>query len=116
MTLRASDIILEQKLKIIRRNLTLLDTFFEDYSDLFEWVRPSAGAIAFVKFKGPLRSDELGERLAKSGISIKPAYVFTGESTRYQDYFRIGFGEKGMPKALKALIDFVEEHKQAFPL
>jgi len=114
MTLRASDIILEQRLTIIRRNLALLDKFFQDYGDLFEWVRPNAGAIAFVKFKGPLSSDELGDKLAKSGISIKPAYVFTGDYKNHQDYFRIGYGEAVMPRALAALIDFVEENKQAW--
>lgn len=114
MTLRASDIILDQKLKIIKQNLILLDQFFEDYSDLFEWVRPTAGAIGFVKFKGPLTADELGQQLAESGISIKPAYVFTGDSTSYEDYFRIGFGEVVMPKALKAVIDFVEVNKEVW--
>ena len=114
MTLRASDIILQTRLNIIRRNLALLDKFFEDYGDLFEWNRPNAGAIAFVKFKGPLNSDELGYELAKSGISIKPAYVFTGDYTSHQDYFRIGYGEELMPKALAALVNFVEEHKRAW--
>ena len=111
MTLRASDIILEEKLIIIRHNLTLLDKFIEDYNDLFEWVHPNAGAIAFVKFKGPLTSEELGERLAESGISIKPAYVFTSDTSGYEDYFRIGYGEELMPMALRALVDFVEENK-----
>jgi aspartate/methionine/tyrosine aminotransferase len=114
MTLRASDVILEKRLNIIRRNLALLDKFLADHSDLFEWVRPTAGAIAFVKFKGPLSSNELGDELAKSGISIKPAYVFTGDYINHQDYFRIGYGEEVMPKALAALNDFVEENKQAW--
>jgi len=114
MTLRASDIILEKRLNIIRRNLALLDQFIEDHGDLFEWVRPNAGAIAFVKFKGPLRSDELGEQLARSGISIKPAYVFTGDGTTHQQYFRIGYGEEIMPRALRALIEFVEKKKRAW--
>ena len=114
MTLRASDIILERRMNIIRRNLALLDKFIEDYSDLFEWVRPNAGAIAFVKFKGPLRSDELGDKLAESGISIKPAYVFTGDYTNHQAYFRVGYGEEVMPGALTALINFVEDNKRAW--
>ena len=114
MTLRASDIIVERNLKIIRRNVSLLDKFFENYADLFEWIRPKAGAIAFVKFKGPLTSDQLGEALAKSGISIKPAYVFSDDHSGFSDYFRIGYGEEKMPKALEALIGFVEENKQAW--
>jgi aspartate/methionine/tyrosine aminotransferase len=114
MTLRASDIILERRMSIIRRNLALLDQFIEDYGDLFEWVRPNAGAIAFVKFKGPLKSDELGDKLAESGISIKPAYVFTGDYTNHQAYFRVGYGEEVMPGALTALKDFVENNKRAW--
>ena len=86
--------------------------FVEKYSNFFEWVRPNAGAIAFMKFKGPMNSDELGEILAKSGISIKPAYVFADDSDYFEDYFRIGYGEKIMPRALQALIDFVEEHRE----
>jgi aspartate/methionine/tyrosine aminotransferase len=111
MTLRVSDKILEKNLKIIRHNLELLDRFMEKYSDLFEWVRPKAGAVAYVKFTGPMTSDELGEQLSKSGISIKPAYVFSEYGTGDSDYFRIGYGEKIMPEALKALSDHVEMHK-----
>ena len=111
MTLRASDIILKKNLGIILHNLALLDAFFEAYTDLFEWVRPKAGAIGFVKFKGPFSAEELGEQLAKAGISIKPAYVFSKDSKDYDQYFRIGFGESIMPEALNALIGFVENHK-----
>ena len=114
MTLRASDQILERNLKIIKYNITLLDQFIEKYSDLFEWVRPNAGAICYVKFKGPLSSDELGTELAKAGISIKPSYVFSEESIYDSDYFRVGFGEKIMPKALDALSQFVENHKEGW--
>ena len=69
-------------------------------------------SIAFVKFKGPLTADQLGDRLAESGISIKPAYVFMTDTKGYEDYFRIGYGEQNMPRALAALIDFVEAHKE----
>lgn len=114
MTLRASDKILEKNLNIIRHNFKLLDQFIEKYSDLFEWVRPNAGAVAYVKFKGPLTSDELGEQLAESGISIKPAYVFSEYGTDDSGYFRVGYGEKIMPKALEALTDYVEAHKETW--
>jgi hypothetical protein len=55
----------------------LLDGFFESYSDFFQWVRPTAGAVGYVKFSGPMSSSELGKALADAGISIKPAYVFS---------------------------------------
>lgn len=65
------------------------DDFMETYADLFEWVRPQAGAIAFIKFKGPMSSEEFGAQLAKAGIGIKPAYCFTDVVTDEIDYFRV---------------------------
>jgi len=114
MTLRASDTILKKNLTIIKKNLQLLDTFIEKYSDLFEWVRPTASTVGFVKFKGPLTSEELGEQLAQAGVSIKPAYVFMDDVSEYKDYFRISFGESVMPRTLQALTDFVEQRKCAW--
>jgi DNA-binding transcriptional MocR family regulator len=114
MVLRSSDEILSRNLVIIRRNLALLDAFFEAYEDLFAWVRPKAGAIAFVRFKGPLSSEELGVELAHASISIKPAYVFTKDLARYGDYFRIGYGEEAMPAALEAFTQFVEERAEGW--
>ena len=94
--------------------LALLDAFFAAYEDLFAWVRPKAGAIAFVRFKGPLSSEELGVEMARASISVKPAYVFTQDLARYGDYFRIGYGEESMPAALEALTQFVEERAEAW--
>ncbi len=111
MTLRASESILKKNVVIIQDNLHLLDRFMEKYQDLFEWVRPTASTVGFVKFKGPLSSEELSEQLVRVGISIKPAYVFTDNVREYNDYCRIGFGEKVMPRALEALEHFVEKNR-----
>lgn len=114
MVLRASDVILEKNLRIIRDNFRLLERFMEQYQDLFEWVRPKAGAIAFIKFKGPLSSSELGGQLVKAGIGIKPAYCFTDVVTTEKDCFRIGYGESRFPNALNALTAFVEQNKNTW--
>lgn len=112
MVLRASDVILQDRLEIIRHNKALLQEVIEQkYSDLFEWQRPNAGAIAFVKFKGPLTTEELGDFLASRGISIKPAYCFSEQVSTDIDYFRVGFGERKMPQALEAFVAVVEECK-----
>lgn len=84
------------------------------YADLFEWVRPKAGAIAFLRFKGPLSSATLGEQLAEAGIGVKPAYCFTDAVTPGTDFFRVGYGEANMPVALDALVAFVEARKHAW--
>ena len=116
MVLRASHVILAKNVGILRRNVDLLRDFLQRYRDLFEWVPPVAGAIAFIKFKGPLSSQEFGARLAReAGVSIKPAYCFSNAVTPDIDYFRVGFGEEQVfPQALEALTRFVEEHQQAW--
>ena len=83
-------------------------SFFKTYAEFFEWSRPKAGSVGFVKFKGPFSSEELGSQLAKAGISIKPAYVFADNTESFDQYFRIGFGESKMPQTLNALTKFVE--------
>ena len=114
MVLRASDVILDKNLGILRRNLSLLEAFVARYRDLFAWVKPRAGAIAALRFLGPMTSAELGKELAGEGISIKPAYCFAdGASVEEErDYFRVGFGEEVMPAALEALRTFVEARKE----
>ncbi len=117
MVLRVSDAILKERRAIISKNKALLQDFIEkQHSEWFEWVRPNAGAIAFVKFKGPLTSAELGQYLAQDGISIKPAYCFVDdeEAGEAEDYFRVGFGEKKMPLALEALGEFVIRHEESW--
>ena len=111
MVLRCSDWILERNIRIIRRNKELLEGFMAKYADLFAWVPPRAGAIAAIRFLGPLASAELGEELATEGIGIKPAYCFADKVVQERDYFRVGFGEDKMPAALEALELFVERRK-----
>lgn len=110
MALRSSDAILAKNMKIIRHNVQLLTQFVETYSDYFEWVPPSAGAICYIRFKGPLSSEELGRQLAEYGVGMKPAYVFSDDELD-SGYFRVGYGEAVFPKALEALTKFVEAKK-----
>ena len=112
MVLRASDAILARNLRLIRRNLALLTAFVERHADLFEWVPPTAGAIAFIKFKGPLSSSELGAELAAAGIGMKPAYCFADVVTPDIDYFRVGFGEAALPRSLEALERFARREAE----
>ena len=84
MTLRADKLIREKNMQIIQSNLQLLDQFMERYSEWFEWVRPVASTVGFVKFKGPFSSEELGRQLAAAGISMKPAYAFAEDISDYK--------------------------------
>ena len=116
MVLRVSETILNERRDVILRNKALLQDLIENkYKEWFEWIRPNAGAIAFVKFKGPWTSAELGKHLAEAGVSIKPAYCFTDlVDGEVEDYFRVGFGETKMPLALEALGKFVDANGESW--
>jgi len=116
MVLRAHERIVERNMDIIRANLALLTQFMADYEEFFHWIPPTAGAIAALRFQGPLSSRELGDALAANGIGIKPAYCFQNVDDSDtidpdKDYFRVGFGEANIPSALEAFRRFVEENK-----
>ena len=126
MVLSVSEIILKERMGIILENKGKLVDFIEgEFREWFEWSRPNAGAIAFVKFKGPWTSEVLGKHLAEeAGISIKPAYCFADDTTAaggggggcggVENYFRIGYGEKKIAPALEALREFVVAHEAAW--
>ena len=120
MVLKVSDRILKERMEIILNNKAKLIDFIENkYSEWFEWKRPNAGAIAFVKCKLPgITSEELGNQLAATGISIKPAYVFATSPSNdgVECYFRIGFGERKMLLALEALEEFVKANEDGWRL
>jgi len=110
MALRTKDAIVGRNMDIIRENLALLDRYFADNSDLFEWVRPKAGGTGFVKFKGPLSGDELAAQLKAAGILVFGPSIFDcGEELK--QYIRVGFSRRTMPAALKAFAVFVDQHR-----
>jgi len=111
MVLKESDRILQRNIDIIRTNVKKLAGLISRHHKWFRWVRPTAGAIAFIKFLGPLTSAELGSLLAAEGIGIKPAYCFSQTVTPDVDFFRVGFGEKCAALALDALESFVCRHE-----
>ena len=98
------DDIIERHLKRIGRNLNLLDEFFAQHSDKFEWVRPKAGTICMPKLITGEDSTAFCDRTRKeSEVLFAPSRLFDYESL----HFRLGFGRENMPKALKAFDDFL---------
>jgi len=107
IALNNKDAILERNNKIVADNLKLLDEFFLEYNDLFQWVRPQGGCVGFVKYKGPGSIESFCERLVnKQNVLLMPASIYDYESK----HFRIGFGRKNMPQCLVQLKEFLS-HK-----
>ncbi|MHB8055937.1 MAG: aminotransferase class I/II-fold pyridoxal phosphate-dependent enzyme [Candidatus Aminicenantales bacterium] len=109
MGLRAKGWILKRNLGLIKSNLKLLDTFFGEHADLFEWNKPKAGPIGFPRLKSDTNVAAFcANLLAKKGVLLLPAdqYGFEGNN------FRVGFARRNMPKALEKLREYVDENPQ----
>ena len=104
ISLRNKDKILKRNNHIVENNLKLLDQFFIDYNNLFEWIRPQGGCVGFVKYKGADSIESFCERLvSKQNVLLMPASIYDYHS----NHFRIGFGRKNMPQCLDQLKAFL---------
>lgn len=105
IALRAKEKIIAMHLARIQRNLATLDKFFAAHRDLFEWVRPRAGTIAFPRYKGPQSAWDFCQQVVKeANIMLLPSTVYD-----YDDHhFRLGFGRENMPEALEKLREYLE--------
>ena len=86
--------------------MPLLDSFFERRSDLFEWVKPNASPIGFVRYK-PQR-DVLSfceDVVGNAGVLLLPGTVY--DQPRH---IRFGYGRRNMPEALAQFSAYLSAH------
>ncbi len=104
VALRHREALLKRNLEIVRRNLALLDTFFKKRANLFDWVRPNAATIGFVRFK-PARNIQqfCDDVVTKSGVMLLPGNVYDEPQ-----HIRFGYGRKNIPEALEQFDAYLE--------
>jgi len=107
--------ILAKNLALMRRNIAKLDSFFADYSKLFDWSHPDGSCIAYPKFTGRGGVDAFCADLVEdSGVLLLPASIYTSElMATPEGHFRIGFGRKGIEEGLSAFRDYLERKHNA---
>ncbi len=90
--------ILARTRKIIQTNLPLLEECMDEYSHLFHYTRPVAGAIAYFEYDFPINSTTLIDRLRKESSAL----LVPGEQFGLDKGIRTGFGYD-IQKTLKGL-------------
>jgi aspartate/methionine/tyrosine aminotransferase len=82
------DEILQRTRTIIGNNLQVFEEWLAKHTDIFDYARPVAGAIATIKYRLPIASEALFNRLrSEQSVLITPgAHFGIGR------YLRIGFG------------------------
>jgi aspartate/methionine/tyrosine aminotransferase len=110
IALKARDRILARNRRLIARNLPLLEAFFAEFSDLFEWYLPDGGCIGFPRYLGPEGVEEFARQLVeRSGVLLLPASVYKSDlGATPVDRFRIGYGRDNMEAGLAAMRGFLQ--------
>jgi aspartate/methionine/tyrosine aminotransferase len=104
VALSHKDRLLERSLAIIRRNLTIIEVFFERYADRFEWQTPKAGPIAFPLWKQGNVESFCRKIREQASVLLLPGTVYDPGSS----HFRIGFGRTNLAQGLERLAAYLE--------
>lgn len=115
-----SVIALENKEKILKRNLRKIKTQLEILDDwvqgekLIEYVKPNGGTTAFLKYKVDLDSKSFAQKLLEEkGVLVVPGIAFGREG-----FLRIGFAgnKKELKEGLSLLTEFLQEKISKYPV
>jgi len=104
MALRAKEAIIHRNLGIIQENLKHAERFFDEHQDLFTWIRPTAGSVAFPKWAGSTPVESFCQNmLDQAGVMIVPGSIFDFPG----NHFRIGLGRKNLPDVVERIGDYL---------
>jgi aspartate/methionine/tyrosine aminotransferase len=106
LALRHREVLAQRNLDIVRSNLPVLDAFFHQRPKLFEWVKPNASPIGFVRFKPQRDVFSFCENIVRdSGVLLLPGAVYDQPG-----HIRFGYGRKNMPEALARFGAYLDAH------
>lgn len=100
IAVRHSDALIERNVSIVRANLRVLDAFFARHADRFEWHRPRAGTIGFVRLKQGHAQRFCADLLDTTGVLLLPSTLLDHGDA----HVRLGFGRRNMREVV-ALLD-----------
>jgi aspartate/methionine/tyrosine aminotransferase len=99
LALRHAEKLVERSRRIVLANLPVVEEFIARREELFDWVRPTAGPIAFPRVRSAIDVERWCEETAASaGVLLLPGAVYEQPS-----HLRIGYGRANLPLALDRL-------------
>lgn len=91
-----------RNLGIIQHNISVMDDFLTRHADLFSWVRPRAGSMAFPHYLAGDVESFCDRVVREAGVLLLPGSMYDDN----ENHFRLGLGRKNLPQA----VDRVEEY------
>ncbi len=114
IALKSRERILERNRALVVDNLVLLEAFFAERRNLFEWRAPEGGCVAYPRFLGADGVERFCHDLVEqAGVLLLPASIYGSRLLPTPtDRFRIGFGRRAVPAALEALSGFLDARRR----
>jgi aspartate/methionine/tyrosine aminotransferase len=110
IALQNKEKILRRNLRIIKNNFALLTKFFKKYKDVFSFSLPNAGPIAFPRVRKENPLNQSAEALCKGALEEGGVLLLPGSSFGWNDHFRIGYGKKNVAEGINRLDGYLTEH------
>ena len=99
----------KRNLGIIRQNLDVMDDFFAHHADLFSWIRPRAGSMAFPRYRGGGVDSFCDKVVREAGVLLLPGSVYNDSN----NHFRLGLGRRNLPQAVERLETYLKKSRSA---
>lgn len=93
-----------RNLGIIQDNLRVMDEFFARHANLFSWVRPRAGSMAFPRYLGGDVESYCDRVVREAGVLLLPGSMYDDAG----NHFRLGLGRKNLQQAVRRLEEFLQ--------
>ncbi len=107
LALKHGDEILNNNLNLIKNNIDSANILFQKYPKLFNFNKPMAGPVGFIKININTHIKDFCDKLVKEkGVLLLPANIYDFEG----QYFRMGFGRKNFKTSLKMFEQFLIEN------
>ena len=95
--------VLSRGRKMLRENLNAFQKWVDTHNELFHFIPPRAGGIAFMRYNMGINSTELSDKLRLE----KSVFIIPGDCFGMDHYLRIGIG--GEKKQLLAGLDLIDD-------
>lgn len=101
--------ILKRNLKLMQQNLALAEQFFAGQPELFAWMAPKAGSIAFPEWRGAGTVEQFCQQVLEAvDVMIVPGSLFDYPG----GHFRIGLGRRNFGEALRRVQEYLGAGQQ----
>tara|TARA_B100001750_G_scaffold219538_1_gene206480 strand:- start:595 stop:933 length:339 start_codon:yes stop_codon:yes gene_type:complete len=109
IALKAKEQILDRNRTLINANIKILCEFFNEFSNLFDWVIPDGSCVGYPRYTGPNSANEFCEDLVeKTGVLLLPPNIYQSELLETpRDRFRIGYGRSTLTDGLAVMKDYL---------